>query len=183
MNEGGGNSMLKEIKIWVELTIPGFLYILSGFFSYLLVFNINDLESPKSLKDYSPFLSIFIIILSSIVGYSAYKLLERLVYLVRPKYNYNAKAEIKYMQKVPLELRTRYNDFYLILVFFRHLIIGTFLTGSTLILWLRCSNNLQYQNNVILIFIIFITLFIITYNFQKKTFKDFKEELEKEFEL
>jgi hypothetical protein len=175
--------MFREIKIWIELTIPGFLYLLTGFFLFLLCFNINDLKFLQNTRDYLPYISIIIIVLSSIVGHTAYKVLQHLIYFVRPKFKYNATNNVKLIRKVPEIFQTPLSESYIVFVFFRHLIIGTFSVGCVLVIWLGCSNNTQYQYPIILICVIFIFLFILSYIFQRKTHKAFKEAIEKEFAL
>ncbi len=132
--------MPKDFKIWIEITIPGFLYLLVGFFLFLLCFNINDLKFLKNTKDYLPYISILIIVLSSITGSLVYKVSEYLVYLLN-KTKYNPKEEIKFVCKVPELLQTRFNDLYTVFVFYRLLIPGTFFLGVVLTIWLTCSEK------------------------------------------
>ena len=176
--------MPKDFKIWIELTIPGFLYLLVGFFLVLFSMNKKDFDflPDQDMKDYLPYISIIIIVLSSIIGYTAYKVSERIVYCFRKK-KYDAINEIKFMLNVPEHLQTRRNDLYIVLVFYRLLIPGTFLLGCVSGIWLLCSEKLQYLWPIIFISVIFVLLFIITYILHRKTYKDFSEGLNKEYTI
>ncbi len=98
-------------------------------------------------------------------------------------FNYNATNDVKLIHKIPEFFQIRLSESYIVLVFFRHLIIGTFSIGCVLVIWLGCSSNSQYQYPIILICVIFIFFFILTYILHRKMFKDFKEAIKEEFAL
>lgn len=175
--------MFRQIKIWIELTIPGFLYLLTGFFIFLIYYNINDLKFLQNAKDYLPYISIIIIVLSSVVGHTAYKVLEHLIYLLRPKFKFNVTYDFNLSIKVPEKLKNRMAEYYVVLVFFRHLIVGTFSFGCALVIWLGCTNNSQYQYPIILISVVFIFFFVLSYVLHRNRFKAIKVSIDKEYGL
>ena len=164
--------MSEDLSFWVENTVVGFLYILVAIFFIFGIYDydVNDLEILLiKIKDYLTYLFIVSIAFCSIVGYSAQKVLEFIVFKIKPKYKYDVEKEKKILQNFPEALLKRYSNFYTILLLFRHLIICTLLISIALLVWLK------NYGLTISISILFLSVFSFTYLLHRKTFNEFKK--------
>jgi len=166
--------MSENLSIWIQNTVAGFLYTIAGLFFFLCLYGINDLMFLDNLKDYLAFIIIGVIAFSSIVGFSAQKILEHIIYLIKPKFKYNADEEIKLINYSE-SLQKRHHNLYAVLVLYRHLILGSIIIWISLLCWLNSSGNVEYWYPVSLISIFLIAIFIITYFLHRKSFIAFKK--------
>lgn len=178
--------MPSNIKLWVQHTIPGFLYLVTIFFLVLIGFNIHCLHflENKVIEPYLPYISIIIIIISSILGDIAYKGMENIISIIHKEYQYNASLELEFIDSVKSEfLINRRNDLYTILVFFRHMIVGTSFLLTVIVIWLICSDKSQIIFPIDIVCIVFVVLFYLTYRFQKKSHNAFQKGVNEKYNL
>jgi hypothetical protein len=165
--------MSEDMSLWVQHTVSGFLYIVSGFFLALRCFGIYDFNFLQCARDYLPYLFLGVIALSSIIGYSAQNILEFLIRLIFPKFKYNAIDEVNLTQKLIEPLQKRRHNYYVVLILFRHLVVGTLFLWASLLLWL-CSGNINYSCPVSIICLSFTGVFTITYLLHRQSFKEYE---------
>ena len=171
--------MSDEFSFWVEHTISGALYMIAGLFFILFLFNGASSNLFCNLKDYAPYYFVGFITLSSIIGYSAQKILECFIGLICHKNRYDASKDIKMElnDKYTDSLRKRYHNFYIVLVLYRHLIIGTILNWISLSCWFSRNNLCGNIIPLSIICFVFCMLFVITYYLHRRTYIQFKEAL------
>ena len=167
--------MPENLTFWIENTVVGFLYTLSAIFFIFHIYGIYDISLLLyNFKEYLPYIFIFVIVFCSVVGYSAQKILQFFIYTVKPKFKYEPQEEIRIAKNYPESLQKRYKYFYIVLVLFRHLIIGTILNWITILLWVD-----KYKLLISILFISLISILITTYFLHRQTFNEFKIILDK----
>ena len=166
--------MPELIIFYIENTIPGLIYITSGFFIYLYYYRIYDLSFLNGVDNYLPYIFIILLAVASIIGFSCQKILQNFIYLIFEDFKYDAKEEIRFTD-LPNDIRKRKNHFYVILVLIRHLVIGTFILWYSITKWLFGANKLEQISQITFILIPILILFCIVYALHRKTFKQIKE--------
>ena len=164
--------MSESIKFWIEHTVSGCIYTTSIIF-LMLSFN-NDLFNnlPKELL---PYLFIFFIAFSSIIGYSAQLIFSNIIHLILKEFKYNSKREFAIIQNNPSHIINIYYKVYIVLILFRHLILGTTILWGSLYIWLGSIKKTEYRCILSLISISLILLFIIVYILQRNGFNELKK--------
>jgi hypothetical protein len=169
--------MPELIIFYIENTIPGLLYITSGFFIYLHYYGIYNFLFLKSIDGYLPYIFLVLLALASVIGFSCQKILENIIYLFSKKYKYNAKDDIKKANFQNELLKKRLNHFYLILVLLRHLIIGTFFLFISIAIWLHGADKSDQIARISFILVPILIILGIVYVLHRRTFVQFSEEI------
>jgi len=148
----------------------GFVYLSAFFFFILSFLKINNLELPNYMhymQNYVPYLAVIVIFSSSIVGFAAQTLIEKVIVFKYPEYayNYNVANAIVNRQEI--------NDVYANLILFRHLCFATLLFGISLFIWLRKQQS-RFRYRLPLAFCFLSLLFMMSYFIIKKDFNQYK---------
>jgi len=170
--------MSETIIFYIENTIPGILYISASFFFYLSFIGVYELSWIEKISKYLPYIFIGILAISSIIGYSFQKIMEKIIYKIIPRHEYDPQKEIQIFKLENDQIKKRLHHFYVVLVLFRHLVVGTSLLLVSLVIWLYGAKNFDVLLNTTIIFLLLITLFTITYILHRRTFIRLKEKIE-----
>lgn len=152
-------------KLWLEITIAGFLYVASAFFVILRILGVNSLTF---LVTFLPYLTIAIVVLSYCCGYAINIISHYLIALRWPKYAYNAKDEIELLSSVDDATKRRVTSSYFTLLLFRHLTIGSVLLQDCLTIWLIGTHFDWHVRAVIIPFSTVAVLFGFAYWIHRK---------------
>jgi hypothetical protein len=120
-------------KLWLEITIAGFLYVASAFFVILRILGVNDLTFVGT---FLPYLTIAIVVLSYCCGFAINIISHYLIALRWPEFAYNAEDEIELSPGVSDATKRRVTSSYFTLLLFRHLTFGSVLLEDCLTCWL-----------------------------------------------
>ena len=168
--------MSEDVTFWAKNTVVGFIYTISGIFFIFCIYGIYNLSWLENLKNYFPYIFILAVVFCSIIGYSSQIILQYIIVLFKPKFKYDPKIEKATIENLQDErLYKKYQFLYIVLVLFRHLIIGTFLLGVSIFLWLFLSGSYELMWAVNVVFPILFITFIITYRLHRKTFIVFRD--------
>ncbi len=135
-----------SFKIWIEMAIAGFVYVLAGFFLCLTFLKIPDLSFLLPLSGFAPYLSLAILLFSYVVGLTIQIISQRL-FKSREEIENDIVAQASAMRNssVPyraiLFFKTEYNAF----VLFRLLSLGTCLLGFSMYFWKSCAGYTIYR--------------------------------------
>lgn len=168
-------------KIWLEIAIAGFVYVAAAFFALLSWLHINDLSFLWNPREFAPYLSIGIILLSYVIGLSVHialhqaysKLRKTRIWLAIWKFLRKDQAPDKaeddgdedlilrddISPRVLEHVKTSYNTF----VLFRLLALGTPLLCVSLICWMSNTEFKDHRLPAAATLFLVTTLFAVTY--------------------
>lgn len=146
-------------KIWLEIAIAGFVYVAAAFFALLSWLNIYDLSSLSNSREFAPYLSVAIILLSYLIGLSVhiamyhgyYKLRKARIWLKIFKWLHKDQEpehseddeDLAFRDdispRVLEHMKATYNTF----ILFRLLAVGTPLLCVSLVFWM---SNTEYTH-------------------------------------
>jgi hypothetical protein len=155
----------------IHFTLPGSIYLISGLLYYQIL--SNNILSLNCVIDCNNILLIFIalVFISFILGLSIHYSLQRILWLIFPKYLDQFKNDIA-KDKIDLQIIRRP------MIMYRHLIISSiFLCVSTI--WYLRKNNYNHIFLILSVFIVCLIIFTLAYLYLRKSFIESKKLLKK----
>ena len=162
--------MIKQ-SLWAEFLIGGSIYFISFIIIILIFSGKYDLSFFNDIKDYWPVLSIISILFSYIFGFIAHRFIYIIVSLIKNKKDLTKESTIILYQYGSEGLIEHINYQYRLIVTSRLLMLGMFVLGIVLGIWIY---NSVYNYLTCPIAFIFIVLCIILYIITIKQKKDYK---------
>jgi len=147
---------------WLQVTIPGFVYLTAIFFFLLALSGKYDLNFT-GIKEYIPYIAILILFFSYVIGYTIHLTFEKIIFFIYPGLNKPLAYLINIHNRMSKDLYKSYDDSYSNLILFRHLFIATILLGISLFNWFRKGKLQRLKWNSFITCIIFALLFLIAY--------------------
>ena len=144
-------------KIWLEMTIAGFVFLLAAFFFALAFFHITDLSFIQQFSSATPYLSVAIVFLSYIVGLSIHIVSQTL--LSSDKDTSKTRADAMFNDKIPERAIRLVETSYSTFVLFRLLSVGTYFLGMALLAW---SCHAEFMRYVVIVAIFCFALSAIS---------------------
>jgi hypothetical protein len=162
---------------WIQITIPGFVYVSSVFFLILFFAGKYDLTFSKDTREYVPFIAILAIFFSYVVGFSAHLISEKVISIICSEYKLSI-SNFKGMQKIISDnVFKSLSDTYVDFVMLRHLSVSTFFLGLTLYNWFRKSKTPQFKWLSISACFLFTIIFVYAYFEQKEILNVIKQSI------
>ena len=163
-------------KVWLEITIAGFVYLSAGFFLVLYIAGVHDLSFVGAVESSLPYLSVAIIALSYACGYAIDVISHPGIAFLKRAVQSEVGEEVLLMRNEPLAVLSRKKAAYSTLLLFRHLTAGSILLTISLGCWLRDANlNLRWT----LVVICFAALFALAYRVQREYYVKLEKAIDK----
>ncbi|MGA2798360.1 MAG: hypothetical protein ABSE63_12325 [Thermoguttaceae bacterium] len=134
---------MESPKIWLEMTVAGFVYLAAAFFFVLTSIHVKDLTVFSQLSGSAPYVSVAIILLSYVTGISIHIMSQRLYSKYKP--DTVSRAATIFSNTVPKSIMRLVETSYSTFILFRHLWIGTYFLGLALMCWSCQSTFVLFQ--------------------------------------
>jgi hypothetical protein len=147
---------------WIQVTIPGVLYVATGFVVFLCFQGKYDLDFPRSIGTYLPYIAVAAAFLSYVVGFSAHLIMHKIISWLWPSTKATA-AQLTALWLLPPPVQHEYGTIYSNLVMFRLLVAGFTLLEISLFFWVPKSSLADPHAAIYYVCPFFFVLFSFAY--------------------
>jgi len=159
-------------KVWLEITIAGFVYLAAAFFAILYIAGIHDLSFLVAVEHLLPYISLIVIASSYACGYSIDVLSHPFIAWVTRAPQTNVDDEVRQLRSEAELLLRRKKAAYATLLLFRHLTASSIFLSLSIGCWFSGANiSLCW----VLVVISFSILFALAYLVQRRYYLNLEQ--------
>ena len=166
-------------RLWVEVTIAGYLFVAAIFFLLLAILGQSDVAFLNQMSALVPALGITIA--AYVLGVSAHLLLRWFIQTFWSKEKYDAERDVSFFTNASESFKQRAKFAEGVHVMFRLLTLGTICLWLSVSIWLCATDQKQLIAIVSLIFAFFAIGFALVYFSHRETYARLKEAIDKHY--